>query len=394
MISVSEAKNIIQNNIEPLRPVIVSLEQAAGSALAEDIFAAVDIPAFPQSSMDGYAFSYDSYISKKKLEIAGKVPAGADVNFGNLAGKAIRIFTGAPVPEGADTVVMQEKTSVENNQLIILDEKLIKGNNVRPKGAEIAAGALGLQQETFLSPAAIGFLAGIGVARLKVYPKPSVTVIITGKELQQPGQPLKAAQVYESNSFAVKAALQQLLISEIKILWVDDEINLLQKTLEKALQTSDIVLLTGGISVGDYDFVLRAAELCGVEKMFHKIKQRPGKPLYFGKKGRKVVFGLPGNPSSVLTCFYEYVIAAIERLTMLKNIIATEQVLLKEAYDKRTGLTHFLKGKKESNFVHALDAQESYRLSSFANANCLICLPEDKEEFKEGDLVEVHILPV
>lgn len=394
MISVSEAKNIIRNNIEPLRPVIVSLEQASGLVLAEDIFAAVDIPAFPQSSMDGYAFSYDNYISKEKLEIAGEVPAGADVNFGNLAGKAIRIFTGAPVPEGADTVVMQEKTSVENHQLIILDEKLIKGDNVRPKGAEIAAGALGLKQGTFLSPAAIGFLAGIGVARLKVCPKPSVTVIITGKELQHPGQPLKAAQVYESNSFAVKAALQQLLITEIEILWVDDEINLLQKTLEKALQTSDIVLLTGGISVGDYDFVLRAAELCGVEKMFHKIKQRPGKPLYFGKKGRKVVFGLPGNPSSVLTCFYEYVIPAIERLTMQKNIIATEQVLLKEAYDKRTGLTHFLKGKKESKCVHALDAQESYRLSSFANANCLICLPENKEEFKEGDLVEVHILPV
>lgn len=394
MISVSEAKDIVRNNIEPLTPVTVPLQQASGLVLAEDIYASADIPAFPQSSMDGYAFAFDDYISQKKLQIAGEVPAGMYVNLGNLAGKAVRIFTGAPVPEGADTVVMQEKVIIENNQLIILDEQLVKGSNVRPKGSEIASGTLGLQSETFLSPAAIGFLAGIGVARLKVYPKPSVTVIVTGKELQQPGEPLKAAQVYESNSFALNAALHQLHISETETLHIDDDADILQKTLENALQTSDIVLLTGGISAGDYDFVLQAAKLCGVEKRFHKIKQRPGKPLYFGKKETKVIFGLPGNPSSVLTCFYEYVIPAMEQLTMRKNIITTEQLFLGKGYNNRTGLTHFLKGKKEGNFVYALNAQESYRLSSFAIANCLICLPGDKEEFKEGELVEVHILPV
>ena len=394
MISVSEAKNIVRTNTEPLIPVTVPLQQAAGLVLAEDIFASVDIPAFNQSAMDGYAFAFGDYSAANTLQIAGEVPAGVSVNFENVAGKAVRIFTGAPVPKGADTVVMQEKTTVENNCLLILDEQLVQGSNVRQKGSEIKAGALGLQKGTFLSPAAIGFLAGIGVAQLKVYPKPAVTLIVTGKELQQPGKPLQAAQVYESNSLTLRAALQQLHIFKIEVIVVDDDIDVLQKTLRESLQTSDIVLLTGGISVGDYDFVLQAAEWCGIEKKFHKIKQRPGKPLYFGKKQATTIFGLPGNPSSVLTCFYEYVIPAIEEMTMRKGIIMTEQLILGKAYSKKTGLTHFLKGKKEGNFVYALDAQESYRLSSFANADCLICLPENKEEFNDNDLVEVHILPV
>ncbi|WP_018610867.1 gephyrin-like molybdotransferase Glp [Segetibacter koreensis] len=394
MISVSEAKNIVRTNTEPLIAVTVPLQQASGLVLAENIYASVDIPAFNQSAMDGYAFAFGDYSAANKLQIAGEVPAGVDVNFENLVGKAVRIFTGAPVPKGADTVVMQEKTAVENNRLLVLDEQLVQGSNVRQKGSEIAAGALGLKKGTFLSPAAIGFLAGIGVAQLNVYPKPAVTLIVTGKELQQPGKPLQAAQVYESNSLTLRAALQQLHIFKIEVIVVDDDIDVLQKTLRKSLQTSDIVLLTGGISVGDYDFVLQAAELCGIEKKFHKIKQRPGKPLYFGKKQATSVFGLPGNPSSVLTCFYEYVIPAIEEMTMRKGIIVTEQLILGKAYSKKTGLTHFLKGKKEGKFVYALDAQESYRLSSFANADCLICLPENKEEFKDNDLVEVHILPV
>jgi len=394
LISADEAKQIVRNNIEPLTPVTVAIQQASGLVLAEDVYASIDIPAFPQSSMDGYAFVYDELIDNKKLEIAGEVQAGVSKSFENLAGKAVRIFTGAPVPEGADTVVMQEKTIIENDQLVILDDKLVKGSNVRPKGQEIAAGDLALKRNTYLSPAATGFLAGIGVARLKVYPKPAVAIIVTGKELQQPGKPLGAAQVYESNSLALKAALEQLCISGTAVYFADDEIDILQKTLEKALYSSDIVLLTGGVSVGDYDFVLQAAEACGVEKMFHKIRQRPGKPLYFGKKQAKLVFGLPGNPSSVLTCFYEYVIPAIEQLTLRKNIVATEQLFLGKSYIKKTSLTHFLKGKKEGKFVYPLDAQESYRLSSFAQADCLICLPENREEFNEGDLVEVHLLPV
>src|SRR5215210_1685589 len=394
MISVDEAKDIVRSNIEPLPPVTIPLEQASGYVLFEDIYASIDIPSFPQSSMDGYAFSFNDYRSGKRLEIAGEVPAGVNRAFGNLSDKVIRIFTGAPVPEGADTVVMQEKVAVENTSLFILDEQLAKGSNVRPKGSEIKAGALALASGTFLSPAALGFLAGIGISEVKVYAKPRITIIVTGKELQAPGKPLLAGQVYESNSITIKAVLHQLNIINAKVVLVDDDLEILKNALEDALLSSDVVLLTGGISVGDYDFVLQATENCGVKKLFHKIKQRPGKPLFFGKKGEKVVFGLPGNPSSVLTCFYEYVIPAVGQLTSRKSIIRVEQLPLTKALAKKTGLTHFLKGLHNGKTVSSLDAQESYRLRSFATANCLIVLEENKEDFSEGDMVEVHLLPL
>jgi molybdopterin molybdotransferase len=186
--------------------------------------------------------------------------------------------------------------------------------------------------------------------------------------------------------------LDQLHIREINISRVDDNLNNVITVLNEALQQNDLILLTGGISVGDYDFVLEAANRCGIEKKFHKIKQRPGKPLYFGKKDSKAIFGLPGNPSSVLTCFYEYVIPAIDKITGRKNTIVTSYMPLKNPYKKQTGLTHFLKGWHDNEKVLLLDAQESYRLSSFARANCLICVEEDKE-YKEGEIVEVHRLP-
>lgn len=394
MISVDEAKDIVRSNIEPLPPVTIPLEQASGYVLAENIYASIDIPAFPQSSMDGYALSFNDYMPGKRFEIAGEVPAGVNRAFGDLSDKVIRIFTGAPVPEGADTVVMQEKVTVENTSLFILDEQLAKGSNVRPKGSEIKAGALALASGTFLSPAALGFLAGIGIWEVKVYAKPRITIIVTGKELQTPEKPLLPGQVYESNSITIKAVLDQLHIEDVGVVLVDDDLNILESALENALVTSDVVLLTGGISVGDYDFVLQATEYCGVKKLFHKIKQRPGKPLFFGKKGAKVVFGLPGNPSSVLTCFYEYVTPAIEQLTFRKSIISVEQLPLTKALTKKTGLTHFLKGLHNGKTVSSLDAQESYRLSSFARANCLIVLEENKEHFSEGDMVEVHLLPL
>ena len=394
MVSVDEAKDIVRSNIEPLPPVTIPLEQASGYVLAEDVHASVDIPAFPQSSMDGYALSFNDYKPGKRLEIAGEVPAGVNRAFDNLSDKVIRIFTGAPVPEGADTVVMQEKVAVENKELLILDEQLTKGSNVRPKGSEIRAGALALASGVFLSPAALGFLAGIGVSEVKVYAKPRITIIVTGKELQTPGEPLLPGQVYESNSITIKAVLQQLNIVNAEVVLVDDDLEILENALENALLTSDVVLLTGGISVGDYDFVLQATEHCGVKKLFHKIKQRPGKPLFFGKKGEKVVFGLPGNPSSVLTCFYEYVVPAVEQLTFRKSIIKVEHLPLIKASTKKTGLTHFLKGLHNGKTVSPLDAQESFRLSSFARANCLIVLEENKEEFSEGDMVEVHLLPL
>jgi len=393
MISVTEAKKIISENVSSLEPVTLSLQESAGLILAEDVHASMDIPSFPQSSMDGYAFSFEGWKKHKRLKIAGEVAAGSSETFTLNPTNTVRIFTGAAVPTGADTVIMQEKVQIENGELKIEDETIQQGNGVRLKGSEIKAGELVLGKESVLSPAAIGFLAGIGITEVKVYPNPSITIIITGNELQKPGEQLQHGQVYESNSFVLKAVLQQLHINDIKILYATDKPEVVTGTLKKALEQADVVLLTGGISVGDYDFVLQATAECDVTKLFHKIKQRPGKPLYFGKKESKLVFGLPGNPSSVLTCFYQYVVPALEKLSKRKIGLQILHVPLERSFKKVAGLTHFLKGFYNGKTAGPLDAQESFRLSSFAKANCLIQVDEDTTALKEGELVDVYLLP-
>jgi molybdopterin molybdotransferase len=393
MISVAEAKKIITDTISVLQPINLPLQQAAGLTLAEDVYATIDIPAFPQSSMDGYAFSFNDWQKKMELKVVGEVAAGSEQVFEIKQGNVARIFTGAAVPPGADTVVMQEKIELIGDVLMINDEKLQPGSNVRPKGSEIKAGTIALEKDRVLTPAAMGFLAGIGISNAKVYPNPAITIVITGNELQQPGNLLQHGQVYESNSFALKAALRELQIENIAVLFATDKAEVVAATLQKALQQSDVILLTGGISVGDYDFVLQAANECEVEKLFHKVKQRPGKPLYFGKKGGKLVFGLPGNPASVLTCFYEYVEPAVKKMSKQKTGIQVTHASLAASFNKASGLTHFLKGYYDGKTVTALHAQESYRLSSFANANCLIKIEEAVTVCDKGEPVEIHLLP-
>ena len=394
MIPVAEAKKIILDHTIVLSPVRLALSQTAGLVLAEDIFAAINIPAFTQSSMDGYAFSFQGWKAGKSLKIKGEMAAGSKETFSLSPENAVRIFTGAAVPSGADTVVMQEKTTIENDCLVITDENISPGSNIRVAGSEIKAGELALAKDTLLMPAAIGFLAGIGITEVLVYPYPSVSIIVTGNELQEPGQPLLHGQVYESNSYSLQAALKQLHINEVKICRAEDTLEKVKQVLKEALQQSNVIFLTGGVSVGDYDFVAAAAEQNGVEKIFHKIKQRPGKPFYFGKKENKLIFGLPGNPASVLTCFYEYVEPALRRISKQKTTLQAMRVPLADPFKKAAGLTHFLKGFYDGKTVTALHAQESYRLSSFANANCLIKIGEEVTTCEKGEIVEIHLLPV
>lgn len=394
MMSVSEAREIIQQYVTALPPVHMKLQDAAGYTLAADIVAPLDIPAYPQSSMDGYAFSFSDWQHNSVLQIKGEMAAGSNHEQTIGLKTAVRIFTGAAVPNGADTVVMQEKTSVINNQLHIHDEQLKQGINVRLQGSEIKKGELALSANTILTPAAIGFLAGMGITEVKVYPPPSVTIIITGNELQTPGHPLAYGQVYDSNSFALTAVLTQVGVKQVKVVQVPDILDKLVKELEQAVIQSDLVLLTGGVSVGDYDFVLEAATRCGIITRFHKLKQRPGKPLFFGTKESKLVFGLPGNPSSVLTCFYMYVFPVIANMIRGGDGLRVQQVPLAKSYQKPAGLTHFLKGLYDGHTVLPLGAQESYRMYSFARANCLIEIKEEVTVCEEGDLVSIHLLSV
>jgi len=387
------ALQIIREAIVPLPPVTLPLAAAAGLVLSEPLFATTDLPPFNQSSMDGYAFLFNGWQTGQRLQVSGEIAAGHNQAERFLPGQAVRIFTGAPVPEGTDTVVMQEKVVVGDGQLSITDDRISPGSNVRLKGSDITAGALALEAGTLLTPGAIGFLAGIGVTTVNAYPKPSISIIVTGKELQVPGKLLSHGQVYESNSATLTAALLQLNIHKVTTHWADDDLPVLTHLLQQALQESDVVLLTGGVSVGDYDFVVEATRQCSVKQLFHRLKQKPGKPLYFGKKNHQLVVGLPGNPSSVLTCFYQYVVPALYRLGNRPGGLFSMRVPIASEYKKPADITHFLKGWYDGEKVSVLGAQESYRLSSFAMANCLVKVEEYITHCAAGDSVEIQMLP-
>lgn len=393
MISVSEAKTLVRENTTLLDSCTVSLYDATGLILSEDIFATIDVPSFDQSAMDGYGFRLDDLKERPSLTINGEVPAGVFPTAPLLPGTAVRIYTGAPVPVGCDTVVMQEKVAVEQGQLFVHDTQLKKGSNIRLQASQTQKGDLALKAGSKISPGAAGFLAGLGVDKVNVFRTPNVNIITTGKELNTPGQPLGFGKVYECNSYSLNAALNEMNIHPKTILTVEDDETETTRVIKNTLAECDILILSGGVSVGDYDFVSKALDNCGVQPIFHKVKQKPGKPIYFGKYKNTLIFGLPGNPSALLTCFYEYIMPAIKKMMGSETDGDEKRYLpLSVPFSKKEGLTFFLKGKMTEKEVEPLHAQESYLMSSFAVANCIIQLDENSTEFKKGDLVEVHII--
>lgn len=391
MISVAQAKHELENLSYKVATVQLPLLDAVGKTLAQDVFSAVPLPHFSQSGMDGYAFAFDDFVVGRPLELCGQIAAGSLSTETLPKGKTVRIFTGAPVPAGADTVVMQEKTEVINQQVHIHHTGLKKGENVRMAGSSLEPNQLVLQQGSMLSPAAIGLLSSVGCTSVEVYAPPSICLIATGNELQQPGVPLQFGQIYDSNTQSLIAALQGYGLQVNQCFVVPDEMDPFCERLAQALDAHDLIVITGGVSVGDYDYTVKAAEKCGVETVFHKIAQKPGKPLFIGNREQKIVVGLPGNPSSVLTCFYEYVTIILSNFTRQNLRPVSRQVKVNHRFTKPAGLTQFLKAYHENNEVNILDAQESYKLSSFALANCFVVLPSESEGCVPGDEVEIHI---
>ena len=391
LITVYKAKELIVENVKSLIPRRLPLLESVGLRLSQDVFSSYDIPAFHQSSMDGYAFAWDSTISS--YELVGEVAAGSNNEFVLKHGYAVRIFTGAPLPQGADTVLMQEKAVVVENKLFIKDEHLIKGLNVRGIGSEISKGVLAMSKDTILSPSNIGFLAGIGTSMVMAYPAPSIGIILTGNELQHPGNELTFGQVFDSNSFTLISGFKQLHINDIQLYFSKDDLGELTEQLRLALIKHDLVLITGGVSVGDYDFTLKACDAAGVRSVFHKVKQKPGKPLYFGMCDKKSVFGMPGNPASVLTSFYEYVYPAITKMTGKDFSLNVIHAPLDNDFKKAPGLTHFLKAFYDGKHVSLLNGQESYKLSAFVKANCFAIIPEDANTLEKGTNIEIHLFP-
>ncbi|MCZ2458766.1 MAG: molybdopterin molybdotransferase MoeA [Chitinophagales bacterium] len=390
MIGINEAKRMILENCDQVKVDWLPLINASSYVLAEAVYSPIDTPPFDQSAMDGYAFSYDQWDKNSKLLVTGEVQAGSFSDTKVHPNQAIRIFTGAPLPPGADTVVMQEKISIHENHITIKDEQLSKGSNVRLCGSQTKKNVMALPGNHFLTPASISFLAGIGVDKVKVYQNPDISIIVTGKELINADHKIGEGKVYESNSFALRAVLKQFNIEPVSVEMAEDNEKETINAINKQM-TSDIVLLTGGVSVGDYDFVTTALEKCSVKKIFHKVRQKPGKPLYFGKKDHTLVFGLPGNPASALTCFYEYVSIAISNF-IKRDIFRRQRIPLANEYVKKAGITYFMKGKVMDGEALILKHQESYKMNSFAEADCIIELEEDKEYFQKGDPVNILMI--
>lgn len=390
MIKVSEAKKLIAENCDIPKSESVELLEANGCILAEAVHSIIDTPPFNQSAMDGYAFSFEGWDKKGSLKLIGEIQTGDFYEKQLQTDETIRIFTGGRVPPGADTVIMQEKIRKDENVIYIQDENIEKGNNVRLKGSQTKKGEVALQKGQLLTPAGISFLAGIGVTKVEVFTKPLISIIVSGKELVKPGNEKSEGKIYESNSFGLVAALRQLDISPVSVETVDDEKDEIKNAISNQLQT-DILILTGGVSAGDYDLVPAALEQCGVKKIFHKVKQKPGKPLFFGKHKHTFVFALPGNPAAVMSCFYEYIVPVVSSFTK-KKYFKKITLPLAENYQKKSGLTFFLKGKTNEQNVSILNNQESYMMNSFAVADCLVELDEETEYVSKGELVNISMI--
>lgn len=385
METVERAIQLVKENVKTNPMISEKLIDCLGLSLAEDIFSPIDMPPFPQSAMDGYVVSGKN----TQYNVIGEIKAGDDAsNLTLKTGEAFRIFTGAMIPSNAKYVIIQEHVNVQENKILIPSDYDFKFN-IRPLGEQLKEGELAAKKGITLTPGLIGFLATLGMMNVSVYKKPEITIIATGNELTKVGKELAPGKIYESNTIMLQMALQSYGFLA-KIHCVDDNLDNTLETVSKAINESDVVFLSGGISVGKYDFVHEVLERLKVKEVFYKIKQKPGKPLYFGIKGNTIVFGLPGNPAAALTSFYIYGLSAIaQKIGRNTDFIKEEEKRLTKAIEKPAGRTFFLKGKTNGEMVEVLSGQSSAMLSAFSDTDCFIMLNQDKTNWEAGDTVKV-----
>lgn len=393
MISVEEAKSLIADYTAPLSPVRIDVAKSAGYVLAGDVLSPIDMPPFPQSAMDGYALGMGSKNEGSSFRLIGEVAAGSSIQFELKEGECVRIFTGAAVPESAAAIVQQEWIE-RDGDAIILQREVAERMHIRPKGEQMKTAQVALEKGTFITPGTIGFLHMLGITSVNVYAKPKTTVLITGNELVEPGTELNHGQIYESNSQMLISALNREG-TESESHRISDSLEETIETIGNALKTNDLIIITGGISVGDHDHVGTALTELGVKQVFYKVAQKPGKPLFFGTKDGKAIFALPGNPAASLTCFYEYVLPVLRKFYGRKDErLPSFQLPLAEQNSIRPlGRSQFLKATVLNGSVEILEGQSSAMLNTFALANALVYVEANCDPKSAGDLVEVHLLP-
>ena len=392
MISILEAIQLVKNNSYPLLlSTIKPIEKAGGYQLFNDVISPLNMPPFRQSAMDGYAVCLHDSLA---YTLIGEIKAGDSLQPHLKKGEAVRIFTGAPVPDTANAVVMQEKVSVAGSK-ITLETQIPLNHNIRPVAEQVKKDALALSKNTKLTPAAIGYLASLGIQNVIVFKKPTIAIVTTGNELVEPGQALTYGKIYESNSKMLQNALYNLKFYDVTIHKVEDDYNKTKAILESVITENDLVIISGGISVGDYDFVGKALEELKVEALFYKVKQKPGKPLIFGKKDKTLIFARPGNPAAALTWCYVYVYIALQKMMDNEDLeLPRIQAKSLSKFVKNGDRPQYLKAIYNNGNIEILEGQSSAMLQTFAVSNALVYVPEEINKIEIGDLVDVVLLPL
>lgn len=394
---VDKARLFIKQFLEPVAETeTLSLHESLGRILAQDIASPANVPNYDNSAMDGYAFNAQD-LNSLQLRVIGTAFAGKAFNGKIAAGECVRIMTGAAMPEGTDTVAIQEKV-LRDGDTITLSEIPKPQANVRYAGEDLKLGQTVLSIGHLIRPADLGLLASLGIASIKTYRKLKVAFFSTGDELTAIGQPLATGQVYDSNRYTLYGMLTRLGVEIIDLGAIADNPQLLEHTLLNAAAQADVVITSGGVSVGEADYMKQLLSRHG-QVMFWKIAMKPGRPLAYGKIGKAHYFGLPGNPVAVMVTFYQFVREAL--LSLMGEAASPALPMFKVEctvpIKKLAGRTEFQRGILFTDSsgtwkVKPTGAQGSAILSSMSLANCFIVLDESIGNMDAGALVQVQLL--
>ncbi|MCW7551961.1 molybdopterin molybdotransferase MoeA [Endozoicomonas gorgoniicola] len=394
----------LEQGLEKLRQEItpvsgveqVALEDALDRVLAEPVISPVNVPSHNNSAMDGYALRLKDLENTDTLPLAGQSLAGHPYAGELPAGQCIRIMTGASVPDSADTVIMQEQVNVTDNGVQFLNKPEVTGNNVRLAGEDIPEGCKVFAAGHRVRAQDLGVLASLGVPEVKVFRRVKVALFSTGDELKLPGQSLRPGDIYDSNRFALKAMLKRLGIEVIDLGLIADDPEALRQAFTKADQQADVVITSGGVSVGDADFVKDILQEMGTMS-FWKLAIKPGKPFAFGRLPDSWFIGLPGNPVSATITFQQLATPALLHLMGTRAAgLQTIQAVCKTPLKKRPGRREFQRGILSTGAdgqmeVVTTGSQGSGVMRSMSLANCYIVLSEQQGDVAEGEQVTVQL---
>lgn len=386
MISVEDALSNLFDLVAPMGVERVGLRHAAGRVLAENVTANRSQPPFDASSMDGYALHRAEVEPDAMFKVIGEAAAGHRFDGIVKPGQAVRIFTGAPIPEGADFVVIQEDTT-RRGDLLMLGHDIDGKTNIRPAGGDFKAGDV-MSAPRVLRPADIALLAAMNIAEVPVHIAPQIAIIATGDELVQPGETPRPDQIIASNTYGLAAMLEQLGARCRMIPIARDTVPSLTQAF-KIAQGADLIITIGGASVGDHDLVAPVAAEMGMEQSFYKVAMRPGKPLMAGKLADTPMIGLPGNPVSAMVCGVVFVAPVVRKMLGLPAEPAP-RLSLPLAVDLPQGgpRAHYMRALVKGGAVHPETNQDSSLLSVLAQADVLMIRPAGDPARQSGDMME------